>query len=477
MSFTLRQLQKTLSHSKRQRGSRMTPMSGDNAELIGQAAKLATGKERFRRAFIRDGVAVNSCDCPRCAGVGRNADIQSKIDSWTSKYGPNAELRDVIAAEMQKTSNQSGSGGDGDSGTPAQPHPPQQGGHGSDGGHGEPNSEQPDNGNAQPTGSAPNQPARDSAQAPAQPAATPEQQALQQAREAVAAAMRAARQQPKSATAQSALAQSRKLLKTARKRASFNHAAMSSSPSLSARKHLTSAHGRLRRVPQKLRSQMAELINRLVSQAGTTGSQLGPIPVLSARKLVNRMLVQRPLQNALKEDSVSGRPVTLFLPDVSPSCEAQAQIACDLANAASYAGLTGSDVLVLPHANGQVDRSEEYFPWLNGKPVTTDVAEIPQIFDDVCSGRSRFTVRVAVFIGDHDAVDHYGSVAALKTVLRVVWLHNYRDSSWRDCVTPVNTGSFLRPEWHSDAARKLSMMAGCISMDSMLRGFDKAVKQ
>lgn len=477
MSFTLRHLQRILSLSRRRpAGERVTGTNGEQAELIGQAAALATGNERFRKAFIRGGFAVNSCDCPRCSARNRTANIQSTIDSWASKYGANAELRDVLAAEMQqKQSQQSGNGAGNSQGSPDPAQQPQ-GGQGSGCGQGTP-SNQPETGNAQPTGSAPNQPATGSAQETAKPAMTPEQQVLQQAKEALAAARRAARQQPKSETAQSMLAKAQQLVKKARKTASFNYAAMSSSPSLSARKRLASAHGRLRRVPQKLRSQMADLINRLVSQAGTTGSQLGPIPVLSARKLVKRMLVQRPLQNALKEDSVSGRPVTLFLPDVSPSCEAQAQIACDLANAASYAGLTGSDVLVLPHANGFVDRSEEYFPWLNGKPITTNVAEIPQIFNDVCGGRSRFTVRVAVFIGDHDAIDHYGSVAALKTVLRVVWLHNYRDSSWRDSVTPVNAGSFLRPGWPPETERKLSMMAGCVSMSSMLSGFDKAVKQ
>lgn len=466
MSFTLRQLQKTLSHSRRRRGERVTSTSGQNAELLAQAARVAAGKKRFRKAFIRDGVAVNSCDCPDCAAAGRIADIQSKVDSWVSKYGPDADLSEVIAAETQQ--NQPGSGeGDGQSGQPQQT-----GGQNDGEGQGEPQQGQSE-GNAQPTGSAPNQPAKPTAQ----PGPTPEQQALQKAKAALDAAVQAARQQPNNALAKSALAQARQTLKSARKKASFHRAAMSSSPSLSARKRLATSHGRLRRVPQNLRSQMAELINRLVSQAGTSGSQLGTVPVLSANKLVKRMLVKRPLPNALKEDSVSGRPVTLFLPDVSPSCEAQAQIACDLANAAGYAGLTGSDVLVLPHANGVVEANEDYFPWLNGKPVTTNVAEIPQIFDDVCGGRSKFKVRVAVFIGDHDAVDHYGSVAALKTVLRVVWLHNYRDSSSWDSATPVSAGSFLRPGWPSETDRKLSMMAGCTSMSSMLSGFDKAVKQ
>lgn len=467
MSLTLRELQKMFSRSLRQPDARVVT---SEAELLGNVVQFVTGKNRFRRAFVRGGAVVNACDCSRCSAAGRFADIRSRIDSWTGKYGPNADLRDVLAAEMSQQP-QGGEGGG------KQPDDAENGQSDSQGGGGEGDSPQDmqESGNAQSTGSAPNQPANQTTQNSA--SQTPEQQALKQAKSLLAAANKAARQQPQNSAAKAAVAQAKKLLKTARKQASFNEAAMTSSPSLSARKHLTSAHGRLRRVPQKLRSQMADLINRLVSRSGTTGSQLGPIPVLSARKLVNRMLVQRPLQNALKEDSVSGRPVTLFLPDVSPSCEAQAQIACDLANAASYAGLTGSDVLVLPHSNGHVDRSEEYFPWLNGKPVTTDVNEIPQIFDDVCGGRSRFTVRVAVFIGDHDAVDRYGSVAALKTVLRAVWLHNYRDSSWRDSVTPVDAGSFLRPEWHSDADRKLSMMAGCISMTSMLSGFDKAVKQ
>jgi hypothetical protein len=477
MSLKLRDVQRLLSHSKKVLGQRFSVDGG--GRTLTNTANFIVGKGHFRDVQIRSGVVVNACDCRECRAAGLNADIQSRIDSWASKYGGDADLATVLAEEMRaaKPEQQPGDGEQSD----------QEGQDGQDGQDGQSDGEscgqagtasrkQSDNGSAQQTGSAPDQPADQKARGTAKPALTPEQQNLQRAKKLIANALKAVREQPQNMKAKSVLAHAKELLKTARKNASFHRVAMASSPSISARKHLSSAHGRLRRVPQKLRSQMAELINRLVSQAGTAGEKLGPIPVLSARKIVNRMLVRRPLQNALKEDSVSGRPITLFLPDVSPSCAAQAQTACDLANAASYAGLTGSDVLVLPHANGMVDPSEEYIPWLNGKPVTTNVDEIPQIFDDVCNGRSRFTVRVAVFIGDHDAVHHYGSVAALKTVLRVVWLHNYRDLSSRESVTPVTAGSFLRPDWSPVADKKLSMVAGCTSMVSMLHGFKTAVK-
>lgn len=466
MAFTLRDMQKLLSGSKRDPGGRSYGNAG--AELLGKLGKFVGGQDdRFRKGFVRNGCVVNTCNCTTCLQNGRAVDVQSRVDSWVSKYGPHAELAAVLAAEQaaQQPPQSGGQGGQQQQPPPGQPQSGCSGQASSPGGQE----------SAQQTGSAPSQPPRQPAQ-PA-PAKTQAQQEAAQAKAAYEAAMRLAKGQPKNSVARQFAAQARKKLKAAKRKASFNKAAMASSPSLSARKHLSSSHGRLRRVPHKLRGQMAELINRLVSQAGTTGSQLGTVPVLSATKLVKRMLVRRPLANALKEDSISGRPVTLFLPDVSPSCEAQAQIACDLANAASYAGLTGSDVLVFPHANGHVDAHEDYFPWLNGKPLTTDVKEIPNLFLSVMGGESRFTVRVVVYIGDHDAVDRYGSIAELKTVRRAVWLHNFQSTEADKRVVPMGAGSFLFPDWSPEAGKKLSMVAGCTSMGSMLRGFDLALRR
>jgi hypothetical protein len=311
--------------------------------------------------------------------------------------------------------------------------------------------------------------------AAAKAAADRKQQAMQAAKREMERLAAAARKH--GGGFKSALRDAKRQFRLARRDVSHNAASVAAGQSLSARKHLSTTHGRLRRVPQNLRNQMAELINRLVSQTGTVGAEFGPIPVLNAKKVVSRMLVKRPLQNALKEDSVRGRPVTLFLPDISPSCEQQAQISCDLANAAGYAGTTGSDVLVFPHFNGEVEAEESYFPWINGKPITTNVKEIPNLFADVCSGRSRFKVRVAVCIGDHDAVARYESIAALKTVLRIVWLHNHADSGQRGRVAPVLAGSFLSPGWSPENMEKLSMVHGCVALSSMLRGFDTALQQ
>jgi hypothetical protein len=483
MAITLREMQKFLSLSRRDGvvDSALYPWR----KTVARFANFVAGHKRFRRVVLDRGLIVNTCTCNECVFAGRTTNPQSLVDSLTRRYGPYADLDDVLndleraAAEKQPQQPQQNEQSQHEQ--PAQEQEPQnqqsQGGQGSDSdqdgdpdpdGAGEPDAQsqpQPGQSRAQPTGSAP-----ESSQQPHP------QQVLQQMKEAFREAVRTAQRQPNCPVAANNLRQAKKLLRETRKRVSVKPRPVREGPSLSARKHLTTSHGRLRRVPQNLRSQMAELINRLVLQAGTSGSQLGPIPVLSPRKLVNRMLVQRPLQNALKEDSVSGRPVTLFLPDISPSCEAQAQIACDLANAAGYAGISGSDVLVFPHCNGEVSAHEDYFPWLNGKPVTDAVREIPKLYEDVCTGHSRFKVRVVVLLGDHDAVHHYEKIAALKTVLRVVWLHNYRSSSDRRDAALEESSSFLAPGWSTEVMEKLSLVSGCTTTTTMLRGFGLAVK-
>lgn len=480
MSITLRDMQKCLSNSKRN-----VDVNFSGTRTMARLARFVGGHNRFREVLIRNGRIINSCSCELCERKGRAVDAQSFVDSLTHKYGPQADLDEVLAelekqkaeAEQQpkqdagdKSGDQNGQGEQGENSDDANNSD-------SDSDEGSDQGESDGQSRAQPTGSASGQSSKTPQNGqPSRAAHDKAQQELQNAKQALEAARAAAQKNPKNRTAVKTLAEAKRSFAKARKKASYDAVAVQSSPSLSARKHLTTSHGRLRRVPQKLRSQMADLINRLVSQAGTTGSQLGPVPVLSARKLVNRMLVKRPLPNALKEDSVSGRPVTLFLPDISPSCEAQAQIACDLANAAGYAGVSGSDVLVFPHCNGMVDAEPNYFPWLNGKPVTTDVTQIKTLFDDVCGGRSRFKVRVAVFLGDHDAVVQYEQIAALKTVLRAVWLHNYQPSSGRPVATPVQAGSPLAPGWSDGVKEKLSLVQGCITTESMLQGMRIALK-
>jgi hypothetical protein len=234
---------------------------------------------------------------------------------------------------------------------------------------------------------------------------------------------------------------------------------------------IAKANGRLRSVPGQLRTQMAELINRLVGNTGNSGGNVSPIPVYDSRKLVKRMLVKRPLSNALKEDVITGRPVTLFLPDVSPSCAREAQDACDIANAAGYAGVSGSDVLVLPHSNGCVDEHEDsYFPWFNGRPVNVRGEALQQLFSDVTGGRSSYKVRAVVAIGDHDAEELYSQIAALNKVTRFVWLHNA--GGHREKLSAREE----LPEWSSDRLGKLSLVYGCTGKRQMVRGLDLALK-
>jgi len=245
-----------------------------------------------------------------------------------------------------------------------------------------------------------------------------------------------------------------------------------SGPSLDARRRAAGTHGRLRRVPTALRNKTADIINRLVSETGVAGDRLSPIPVLSPRKVVKRMVVRRPLSNALKEDCNSGRPVTLFLPDVSPSCERQAQIACDISNAAGYAGVSGSDVLVFPHSNGEVE--SEYVPWFNGRPKLVHNKEVHALFREITTGDAAYDIRVVVAIGDHDAVDLYGQIAARRQVRRFVWLHNWVTDNYRPKVTPPDSLSHL--SWSLEAKAKTTFVAGCVNQETILGGLELSLK-
>lgn len=482
MSFTLRQLQKWFSAAERG-----VDHNGRESDDLGKLGAFVSGNDRWRRAEVMpDGSLRNVCNCAECRQAGKTAaGVRSMVDRWAREYGPHADLQEVILQELAKRQ-------------PQQPPQPQgqgqqgQNGRGQNGqgqqgqqGQGRGNSSEPGN-QAQPTGPASdagadegepaNQPVAPSQPSVAKPQPSPQQKALEAAKSELKDALDAAAKKGGMPGKDAKVVAARRKLRQTRKQASFNAKAEAAGVSLTSRRQVSRGLGRLQRVPQKLRNQMAELINRLVEQGGTVGETCGPVPVLSATKLVKRMVVRRPLPNALKEDTIAGRPVVLFLPDISPSCAAQAQVACDLANAAGYAGVSGSDVLVLPHFNGGVDSNEEYIPWFNGKPAATSPREAYKLFDEVCSGQSSYRVRVAVFLGDHDAVDQYESIAMLRSVTRVLWLHNLSTNKRGKKGWPEPAAAGCLPDWRREASEKLSMVVGCVDQPRMLTGFDMALK-
>lgn len=463
MSLTLRQLQKLFSAVERDPNS----YRGDEVDgMLGQLAQFVSGDDRWRRAVVgRDGDLVNKCRCSECKQAGTTLpNVRSHVDRWAREYGPNTDLMEVLVTEKKKQQGQQPE--DSEQGEQTQQDQGQQG----QGQEGQTSNQTQTTGPASGEGDpAP----RPTAQQPAEtPKHVRQQQALEAAKSELKAALDAAAKKGKKPGDDVAVKVAKSKLGQARKNLSFDKKAQAAGVSLTARKQVSRGLGRLQHVSQKLRNQMAELINRLVEQGGTVGENFGPVPVLSASKLVKRMVVRRPLPNALKEDTVSGRPVVLFLPDISPSCAEQAQPACDIANAAGYAGVSGSDVLVLPHYNGGVDSDEEYIPWFNGRPASTSHREAERLFNDVCSGQSCYRVRVVVMLGDHDAVDRYEEIALLRSVTRVLWLHNDSTSSGR----PEPAVASLLPGWRPEAMAKLSMVAGCVDQSRMLRGFDMALK-
>lgn len=473
MSLTLRQLQKMFSAAER----------GDDVDNpyereLGRLGEFLTGNNRWRRASAgRDGSLQNNCTCAECRQAGKSlAGVRNIVDRWVREHGPRANLLEVIEDEKAAKQPQQGQGqGQGQS----QKREQSAEGNGQSGQRGGQGNGQPSGNQTQTTG-----PASDSAgdDSPSTNPALPPKPALPEqtvnpnvaALEAAKKALQETLQSKGKNAAEKAnqIRAAKKKMRMARRAVSFNATTEASGVSLLARRQVSRGLGRLGNVPQRLRARMADLINRLVEQGGTAGESFGPVPVLSATKLVKRMVVRRPLPNALKEDSIAGRPVTLFLPDISPSCAAQAQPACDLANAAGYAGVPGSDVLVLPHFNGGVDSGEEYIPWFNGKPAATNVTDARKLFEDVCTGQSCYRVKVVVFLGDHDAVERYGDIAQLKSVTRAVWLHNYSD---RGMVAPVPAPAGLLPDWRPEAMAKLSMVSGCVDQPRMLKGFEIAL--
>lgn len=467
MSLTLRQLQKMFSAA-----ARGEEVANWHEGELGRLGSFLSGNPRWRRASVGvDGSIQNNCNCAECRQGGKSLPgVRNIVDRWVREHGPGADLLQVIEDEKAAKQPQDGQG----KGQGQNSEQPASGGNSQRGQGGQGQDSQSGN-QTQTTGPASDTTGDDSPSAspapaprpePPTPAVDPKRAALDAAKKALQDTLQSSGKTPNQIRA------AKKKMRMARRAISFNSTKEATGVSLTARQQVSRGLGRLGNVPQKLRARMADLINRLVEQGGTAGDSFGPVPVLSATKLVKRMVVRRPLPNALKEDSIAGRPVTLFLPDVSPSCAKQAQPACDLANAAGYAGVPGSDVLVLPHFNGGVESDEEYIPWFNGKPATTNVIDAIKLFEDVCTGQSSYRVKVVVFLGDHDAVNRYGDIAQLKSVTRAVWLHHYSESRM---VAPAPAPAGLLPDWPSEALAKLSMVAGCGDQPRMLKGFEIAL--
>lgn len=472
MAATLRQLQRWLHAS---RASPRGSFGEANAEDIGQFAGWLRG-DSTSFAVCRNGQLASTCDCENCNSDGPYVDarVSRLVDSLAKKHGAGttlAALTQQAPPEGFKNPNGDKAEGDGEDG--------EDGEGGENAGQGDGDGQESDDesdgesGDGQPS----SQPQRE----------TPEQASRRYGREVAEERKKKLediQQQLKNQPANASREQQEDLMRRARqaKGRLKSARAMASKgkgdgPSLQARKRISGTHGRLQKVSPALRAEMATLINMLVGQGRAAGGQMGPIPVLSPRKLVSRMLVQRPLANALKEDVVTGRPVTLFLPDVSPSCALQAQAACDVANAAGYSGVSGSDVLVFPHSNGLVDEyADEYVPWFNGKPATTDRKEIKRLFNEVTTGKGKWRVRAVVIIGDHDGEYLYRQLAEFKRIARLIWLHNESRASKRGELKLADNGDNRLYAWQPKSLQKLSMVYGCVTQPHMVKGLKMALQ-
>lgn len=448
MDLTIRQLQRTLHQSKKNPGALL--LKGNEYSVVTTMGNMLSGRRLTMQAAIKDGHiwSVRGASSGP-SGAYIHYDLHRTVDKWCWKYGPNTPVRDVLTMEdAQQAQN-----GPGDA---------------------------DDQSDAEVIQSA-QQAVADAVQKRAAMLAQMADKAAQQAADRLKAAaaqmaearkaVKDARRAPKAARCVAAR-RAQHLLKNARRAASFDKAAMAAAPSLESRRTIAKAHGRLRTVPVALRTRIAGIINRLVGTTGTAGGNVSTIPVYDSRRLVKRMLVKRPLANALKEDVISGRPVTLFLPDISPSCADQAQVACDMANAAGYAGVSGSDVLVLPHSNGCIEgHADEYIPWFNGKPVAARGEALISLFNAIVTGRSAYKIKVVVAIGDHDAVEMYEQLAALRRVTQLVWLHNSGPRRAK-----LAKSDEFSDRWSDESSRKLKLVYGCHNQNQMLRGLDLVIQ-
>jgi hypothetical protein len=467
MDLTIRQLQRLLHKSR----TNPNTLVAEGVRDIAHLANHLVGLNIVGVGAVHNGhlwMSVASSIAPHgTRPMYAYLDPHHVVDRLCRKYGPNASVKDVIKQERQARQQppqpkpESGEGGDGDAETEAQA---------------ELSTAAKDRARAREAAEdwraderARQRQAEAEAQAEAARKKLTDNLAAAKAKALAAAkqAVQSAKRQPYACRRSDA----KRALKKARQAASFSQAAEAAGPSLESRRFLSSANGRLRAVPAALRSQMAELLNRLMGNTGNTGGNVGPIPVYDSRRLVKRLLVKRPLPNALKEDVISGRPVTLILPDVSPSCAAQAQDACDIANAAGYAGVSGSDVLVLPHSNGCIDEHvDAYMPWFNGRPVDVRGTALTTLFRNITTGKSSYKIRVVIAVGDHDAADMYEQLAGLQQVTRLIWLHNDsgRRSGTRNRV--IKSPPEDCPGWVPDSLKKLSLIWGCHNQRRMLKG-------
>lgn len=400
-------------------------------------------------------------------------DFRSRVDKLVRQHGPNRTLSSFLPPPP-KPPEQPSSGNENQRSSGQQQARPQSGQN--SGESPSPQSGQPQSGSPQ-AGKPNPQPEAEEPWVPTPPAPPPPPKPLSEAEkqaqtlESLRQQLEDIRQQKKESAGEMAkqIEKMKKAeIKAARKRQSriaCKHG-KETGPSIQARQRAAGTCGRLRKVSPKLRARVADLINQLVDIKGSAGDSLITIPVLSARKVVKRLVVRRPLGNAFKEDSNAGRPVTLFLPDVSPSCSRQAQIACDISNAAGYAGVSGSDVIVFPHSNGAVE--SEYVPWFNGQPKMVSRKEVSTLFHDLTLGQTPYEIRAVVAVGDHDAYNLYRSIAARVGVKRFVWLHNLPSRTGPTVVPPTLHGH----EWPSTALDKTTMVVGCRDEESILRGLE-----
>lgn len=467
MSFTLRQFQKLISAAKKS-GHRKSfgDYDYETIETVEKFASQFWGVD-FQQPFISKlGRLIDRKD-------NRVNNPASLIDSLVRAHGPNATLTSLLREEEKQDADQNSDGqsSDQDSGGDQPPNSS-----GDNSGDGDQTSEPPQHDQHwEPTPPKPTPP-------PPKTQKERRAEALQQLREQLREQQQAAKDQPppqagQKKAQQTALKQLKAQIRAASKQQSqlASAAGKIDGPSLLSRRRAAGTHGRLRRVPVALRNKTADIINLLVSEKGVAGDRLSPIPILSARKVVKRMVVRRPLSNALKEDSNSGRPVTLFLPDVSPSCERQAQIACDISNAAGYAGVSGSDVLVFPHSNGCVESG--YVPWFNGRPNLVNDKEVQNLFSAITTGDSKYDIRVVVAIGDHDAEDLYREITARQSVRRFVWLHNFAASQYGVTEIIAPDGDHCLQKWTAEAKAKTTLVFGCVDSDSILAGLRLSIEK
>jgi hypothetical protein len=457
---TFRQMQRWLRLSMKGKKKEVVPPPPDQRSAYDLVSFLSgrglPDEPPESMAVFRNGKYTSACECPACRKAFRKLltgeALARLLDAAARKFGAQSRVEDFIQTlrgneEQADSDLDSDSSGAGDSGQPSPSAAPFR----------------------------PNETAAQTAQQQAQAAvaAAAEQQAAAnqraaEMRESLNKLQKEAQARADPAAARFLVRAAKKALRAAKKQQAA--VAHGNTASLTARRGVSRGLGRLRRVDVKTRQRMADLINRIIGK-GAAGDQLTPIPVTDHRRLVKKMLSRRPLTNAFKEDSDSGRPAILFLPDISPSCAAQAQAACDIANAAGYAGVSGADVLVMPHFNGSIDSScEEYMPWCNGRPMTLDRAEQDRLFAEATSAK-RFNVRAVVIVGDHDGEDLYKQMTEQPKFRHIIWLHNFAGkSSGPELVTGKNNMF----QWPDGNTKKLRLVLGCTNAEFMMRGLHVA---